>query len=312
MKADGGILNLNGQPLYPINNALEASSVKQITAEQWLEGSDRRTQNIPLEFALSVEEPMPSPHKDGVILHKVELTILGLDGMPVKVNTLALKLVQIPTGDLVLVRTDEIPFEETPGADTCEGTRSWSLCRLRAVILDRMRTMLEAAQARIDRIHGWTNGKLRGGCHSKRPHGAGQKHEGGHRHHRGPHAHHRHHGHHKGHRYHRVSHMFHQTFRFFVIPALLGVIGGLVASAVGMLVGQAIIMMWFRTYRQGRRGPVRVEREVVVVAEDEKHGLMSEQIENPPVYEDSPSYHDSIVRDVEAEAVASTNDEKHS
>lgn len=273
------------------------------------------TRDIPLKFALGTEDPIPSPHKDGVFLHKLELTVLGLDGMPVKTNTLVLKLVQIPTGDLVLVRTDEIPFEETPGAEICEGTRPWSLCRIRAMIVAKLRTMLEAAQARIDRVREKVRDKSLGTCRSKRPHGTWRhrpSREGEeHRHHRGSHRHHRHHGKHHG-RYHRVSHMFHQTFRFFVIPALLGVIGGLIASAVGMLVGQAIILIWFRTYRQGRRGPIRDEPEIVVV-EEEKDELLSKQTEKPPVYEDAPAYDDSLRHDIEAdaEAVSPVDNEKH-
>jgi hypothetical protein len=82
---------------------------------------------------------------------------------------------------------------------------------------------------------------------------------------------------------HRFGHILRQTLRFFIIPALLGVIGGLMASAVGMLVGQSLVYLWFRFHRRGQRGNVRIAE--IAVAEDEKDALVDAQ-ELPPQYED--------------------------
>lgn len=103
--------------------------------------------------------------------------------------------------------------------------------------------------------------------------------------------------------------MIRQTLRFFVVPALLGIIGGLTASAMGMLVGQAIVYLWFRTYRNGERGPLRIyEREIAIIEEEqskllEKDGAL-------PMYEDAPAYEQTLTRDVEVDAAGQEN-EKH-
>lgn len=55
------------------------------------------------------------------------------------------------------------------------------------------------------------------------------------------------------------------------------------ASAVGMLVGQALVYLWFRFHRGGQRGNIRLAE--VAVSEDEKDALV-EPRDLPPQYED--------------------------
>lgn len=55
------------------------------------------------------------------------------------------------------------------------------------------------------------------------------------------------------------------------------------ASAVGMLVGQSLVYLWFRFHRRGQRGNARIVE--IAVAEDEKDALVDTQ-ELPPQYED--------------------------
>jgi len=100
--------------------------------------------------------------------------------------------------------------------------------------------------------------------------------------HHGPH-----HGPHHGHHAHRFGRLLHQTLRFFVIPALLGVIGGLLASAIGMLAGQFIAFLWIRYHRGGRRGTVREVE--IVIEEDEKAALIIDGDIAPPEYQDLES-----------------------
>jgi hypothetical protein len=105
------------------------------------------------------------------------------------------------------------------------------------------------------------------------------------------------------HRFHYFGHMLHQTLRFFVIPALLGVIGGLLASAVGMMVGQLISYVWLRFHRGGVRGhatgrDLGVVEEVVIVHEmdgeepNEKDGLLLDVEEALAFVEPPPEYGD--------------------
>lgn len=254
---------------------------------------------------MEVMPPIPSPHKEGVSLIPVEFTVLGINGLPVKVNTVSLKIIQPPHGGLVIVHTEEIPFDQTPGAETCEGATPWSMCRLTAIITARVKSMVEATKEKTERVQGWV--KQRTGCSRSR--GSGRHGFWAHPHSDSDHPH-GHHGHHGHHQHHRVGFMIHQTLRFFVIPALLGIIGGLTASAIGMLVGQAIIFVWARIYRRGQRGPLRVADREVVVEDDEKDELLRGGDEALPAYEDAPKYEEAMPMDVEAE-VATREHEKH-
>jgi len=254
---------------------------------------------------MEVMPPIPSPHGEGASVIPVEFTVLGINGVPVKVNTIALKLVQPPHGGLIIVHTEEVPFEQTPGAETCEGARLWSMCRLKAIIMARVKSMMEASKEKTEQVHGWV--KERTGC------GKGNGRHGSWRH---PHSSngagehpHRHHGHHGHHGHPRMGHVMHQTLRFFIIPALLGIVGGLAASAIGMLIGQAIVLIWIRTYRNSQRGPTRIVEQEIVIEDSEKDELLREEDEALPLYEDAPKYEETMSRDVEAQAVS--ENEKH-
>jgi len=294
--------NVNGHPLLPLEKAQQAQSTS-IKAHQIRKDNNEESVEVPLNFAMEIMPPIPSPHKEGVSIIPVEFTVLALKGMPVKVNTVSLKLIQPPHGGLVIVHTEEIPFEQTPGAETCEGARVWSMCRLKAIVMARVKSMMETTKQKTEQVQGWVKEKT--GC------GKGKGRHGFWRH---PHPHadgqhqHRHHGHHGHHQYHPTGYMLHQTIRFFIIPALLGIIGGLVVSAIGMLVGQAIALIWIRAYRNGQRGSSRFVETEVFVDTDAKGELLSDQDEALPAYEDAPRYEDAMGRDVEAEAITSENE----
>lgn len=264
----GGILTLNGQPLLPIEEAQKAQTTT-IKAHQISKDTGEKSVEVPLNFAMEVMPPVSSPHKDDISMIPVEFTVLAMNGIPVKVNTVSLKLIETPAKDLVIVNHEEIPFEVTPGAESCETARVWSLCRLKAIVMARLKSMVE----KTEDVQEWVKTR----CGGRRPHAHPHKHHG-----------------HGPHRYHRVGHMLHQTFRFFVIPALLGVIGGLAASAIGMVVGQSIVLL-VRFYRrsQGRRPLHLVEREVIIVPV-EKDELLAE--EGLPEYEEAPLY-EHVVQD---------------
>jgi hypothetical protein len=55
------------------------------------------------------------------------------------------------------------------------------------------------------------------------------------------------------------------------------------ACAVGMLVGQALVYLWFRFHRGGQRGNIRLVE--VAVSEDEKDALVETE-DLPPHYDD--------------------------
>ncbi|KAJ5919746.1 hypothetical protein N7454_009581 [Penicillium verhagenii] len=72
------------------------------------------------------------------------------------------------------------------------------------------------------------------------------------------------------------AHTFSRVVRFIVVPAILGVLAGLTASAVGMLVGQAVIFLW-----QRYRGTKKQEHKAAWESGNacEKQGLMTESTE---------------------------------
>ncbi|KAJ5947836.1 hypothetical protein N7466_000851 [Penicillium verhagenii] len=72
------------------------------------------------------------------------------------------------------------------------------------------------------------------------------------------------------------AHTFSRVVRFIVVPAILGVLAGLTASAVGMLVGQAVIFLWQR-YRGTKKQEHKAAWESGNVCE--KQGLMTESTE---------------------------------
>ena len=276
-----------------------------IKAHQIRKDTLQQSSEAPINFAMEIMPPIPSPHKDSVSLIPVDFTVLAINGVPVKVNTISLKLIQPPHGGLVIVHAEEIPFAKTAGADTCEVTQSWSLCRIRAIVIARLKSMMEATKNKTNQVQGWVKEKT--GC------GKGEGRRGFWRHPHPPqtdgeHSH-RHHGHHGHHIQPQVGDMLQSTMRFFIVPALLGIIGGLAASAIGMLAGQAIVLIWMKAYRSNQRGPLRVIQQEVVVEADEKDGLLQED-ESLPIYEDAPRYEDAMSRDIEADALPS-DDEKH-
>jgi hypothetical protein len=99
-------------------------------------------------------------------------------------------------------------------------------------------------------------------------------------------SHHPHRHHFRYWRAHRFGKVLHKTLRFFVIPALLGVIGGLMASAVGMLVGNVLIWLWTTLYRRGQRKLGTPRSIVMLVDDEEQDALLIDEKELPPAYRD--------------------------
>jgi hypothetical protein len=253
-------VKINGQTVFSLNSMVAPPA---LTASQIRVSDSTPSPPLRLGYVLEVL-PLVSFENEKIEILTLQLTILDLEGVPVKVETLKIDLLK-NVGGLSVAKISIIPFAQSPGATGC----TTSLCRLRAIVIARVRAMLEAAKARSHAAGAW----IKSGCRGK---------NGGPRHGQtvGDRPHHRHRGHHKMHRF---GHILRQTLRFFIIPALLGVIGGLMASAVGMLVGQALVYLWFRFHRGGQRGNVRIVE--VAVSEDEKDALVETE-DRPPQYED--------------------------
>lgn len=239
------------------------------------------TPPIPIDFVMERLEPVHAPEDPLKMIVPVKFTIVGFGGHPVKVDTLSIDVLQ-SANTMKVMRIDKVPFIQTPGAASCEGESAWSYCRVRAIIAYRVNETMRIMREKAQKAKGWVKSCGNRGGYFRRPgHGPG----------------HGRHGHHH-HRAHRWAKMLHSTLRFFVIPALLGVIGGLLASAVGMLVGQFIVFLWLRFGRQGQRGPLGREVVEITITEDEKDGLLEyeEDLPAPP-----PRYEDVEAQEVEPE-----------
>lgn len=197
-----------------------------------------------------------------------------------KVPTLSIKLIKTPDDSFVVVKTEQIPFKDTPGAQECESARLWTMCRIKAIVAARLQALIAAAKHSANKVQGWASSKS---CGKHRPYnGVSKPHN---KDAKRPHGHHQHHGHgHNGH--YRAARVIHRVLEFFIIPALLGIMGGLAASAIGMLVGQALVWLWCRSYRRHQGSQDRVVLVEEVIVEDEKDGLLVTE-ETPPAYSDA-------------------------
>ena len=269
-------LALNGRKFYP----LEFPSPPDLYAPLVRSSNGIESPPIHLGFAL---EYLPFQDASEGTIAPIRLTIVDLDSVQVKVPTVTIDVIKLPSQELLIGKIDTIPFAESPGSE-CETT----FCRVKAIAMARLREMIEATRHRAQ-----SAGKKLG-WKSCGAHKAGALHHGDDKsepqfangrlptHRRPPPFHHHSHRHHHRHGF---SKFLHQAVHLFVIPAMLGVIGGLTASAIGMFVGQLIVFIWFRFVRGGQRGNASARNEAAL--EEEKESLVEENDELPPAYTDS-------------------------
>ncbi|KAF4763741.1 hypothetical protein N7455_010608 [Penicillium solitum] len=253
---EDNLLLANGRQIFP-----PAPPIPILAVQQNEEGEDSAP--MPVGYALEIM-PMAAPSDEpGYELLDIRFTVLDLESHPVPVDTVAITVLQDPNGELFIVRTD---IENTaPASDRL----SWKECHgkakcLQELLVSRIRGLLAGAKARV-------MGMAKAGrksCHGKHKGKAMGHHEEGHdgmpfpppppfegedsgREKFGPGGHHGHaHGSARPHHHHPHHGAFARTFsrivHFIVVPAILGVLAGLTASAIGMLVGQAVVFLWQR------------------------------------------------------------------
>lgn len=77
----------------------------------------------------------------------------------------------------------------------------------------------------------------------------------------------------------KTMHLARHLFTFVLLPVIVGVAVGMTASAIGMLVGQAVVFLWMRYRRSGSQGAY-----AVVQSDDKEDGLPSYEDESLPAY----------------------------
>lgn len=284
---DSNRLMANGRQIFPPTTPSPIRTVQQLE-------DGEESDPMPVGYALEVM-PLPSPADtpDTEFLD-VRFTILDIETRPVPVDTVAITLIVDPTGELYIAKTAIEKTTERSSWKKCQGKPK---C-LQELMVARVRGLLSSAKERLLNLTSHKGGRK--GCHGKNK---GMMGMGGHH---GPHG---HHGefkpedfeghHHSGpfdpenagrpphpHMHHppphgAFAHTFSRVVRFIVVPAILGVLAGLTASAVGMLVGQAVVFCWQR-YRGTQ------PKEHKAAWEDgnscEKQGLMTESDDVLPEY----------------------------
>ncbi|KAF7513532.1 hypothetical protein GJ744_008826 [Endocarpon pusillum] len=264
---DDQFLQINGQPVYPPPRTLIPVALK---APEIQTSDQSQSQPLRLGYALEVLPAMTEV--SDVTLTPIELTVLDLEGVSVNVDTVKIDLIQ-SWGHMHIARVTRLPYAESPGANVC----TTSICRLRAIIANRLRKMVQSAKAHAGKAKTWIKNTCSGWKHPKA--------DAEHKDHINaepkdcmkPHR----HLHHGLHRHGRFRHFVEQTVHFFVLPAIFGVMGGLLACALGMLVGQALAYLLNRRSRRDLGSQI-IE---TVVEADEKDALM-ESGEMPPQYAD--------------------------
>lgn len=267
----------NGRQIFPPIPPSPISAIQQLEDGE-LAGP------MPVGYALEVMPVVSPSDEPGADLLSVRFTVLDLESHPVPVDTVAITLIQDAKGELYIARTE---IEET----TREPERlSWKKCEgkpkcLQELLVARVRGLLAAAK---ERVLGMASKAGRKGC---------GKHKGmmGVKGHHGPHKHNAHlvagnagRPHHPMHHFPGAfADTFSRVINFIVLPAILGVLAGLTASAIGMLVGQAVVFLWQR-YRGIK------PHEPKAAWEDgescEKQGLMAEHSDEVlPEYVEEPS-----------------------
>lgn len=245
----------NGRQIFPPVPPSPVTAIQQLDDGE-LAGP------MPVGYALEAM-PVASPSDEpGAGLLDVRFTILDLESHPVPVNTIAVTLIQNPQGELYIAKT-EIQKTALPSERL-----SWKKCQgkpkcLQKLMVARVRGLLAAAK---ERVAGMASKAGLKGCGKNK---AVMSADAGRPHHHIPT-----HG--------VLALTFSRIVRFIVIPALLGVMAGLTASAIGMLVGQAIVFLWQRV-----RGSKSHEHRAAWEEGDtcEKQGLITEYTE-----EELPEY----------------------
>ncbi|KAI4170506.1 MAG: hypothetical protein LQ343_004883 [Gyalolechia ehrenbergii] len=272
--AEDDKLKLNGVPFYPVVPPFAPAplSVKQTPKSGGTEATSDNgfDGDLTLSYSLEIGDKKKGLPTQGVVnptMTEITLSILGLDNEVVHVDDIKIKALSLPNPangkhELFIVGVNT---EATDGSSP-DAQCATIFCR----VLYKFRSGVRKAQT-----HAKTAAyKVKCICmkcfnamkkHASRPvrlptHNRVRP------------------GHFKIHRHHHSwVHTFarasKQVFSFVVLPILVGIVFGIAASAIGMLVGQVIVTIWLRLRRNSNQ-TVAYER----VETEEKEGL--------PKYED--------------------------
>ena len=314
-------LTLNGKPFYPITpnklpGLLYTPQVRKASEDgKGLEGYDK---DLKLSYTLEFETNAET-EEDSLI--DIKMTVLGIDGQMVKIDDVDIKVNKhkadgvvsiycqsVDTVDqtdvqiqLSILSVDTVARSPNDPDAKCPNMPCRVMAKLGAAIAHaRAKAALAAHKAGhaahkvkcfcmrcFQRLAGHPAAlKPSGDAKSTklpthnvfRPGHLRPQHHGGHKHHHGG-------------MLHSVMGFARHIFTFVILPVMVGVAVGITASAIGMLVGQAVVFLWLKYRRSGNATydavqtddkedslpayedeslPAYTEGETVVVAVDEK------------------------------------------
>lgn len=272
-ETDGKALKLNSVPFYPIANPilppiLYVSQSKKDGQSSNMEGYDG---NLRVSYSLEFDE---KKFEDNSLV-TIVMTIMGLDGQMIRVDDIKVTAIKQQDGTVskslinplsrpeanilqfILHSTEAVPVSPDSPDAQCQTT----LCRFKIKVVTGMAKAKASAKS--------AGHKMKGFCVKCLHKLVGHKnHQAQPHHHQGPAKHgmphrlpdgtmelpshihfkphvHGHHHHHNG-VAHRMVTVLRTTFRIVLVPILIGIAFGMAASAIGMLVGQAVVFLWMK------------------------------------------------------------------
>lgn len=317
-ETEGKALKFNGVSFFPMSNptlppTLYVSQSKKDGQSSNMEGYDG---NLRLSYSMEYDE---KKFEDNSVV-TVLMTVMGLDGQMIKVDNIEITALKQQDGtvrpqpydalfqnikanviQLILHSTKTIPFSPDSPDAKCETI----LCRVFTKVITgiaRAKASAKTAGHKMKCFCMKCFHKLAG--HKNHPHPHPHHHKGPGKHgmpHRlpdgtmelpshiqfKPHGH-GHHHHHKGF-VHRMAMVFRTTFKVVFVPILIGVAFGMAASAIGMLVGQAVVFLWMKYRGTSRQAAYEA--------------LDTDEKEAPPAYQDfTPAAEALSEKEVDAKA----------
>lgn len=288
----GNTLTFNDVPFFPLQNptlppTLFVSQKKKDGQASTMNGFEG---NLRLSYSVEYNEK----HFEDNSLVTILMTIMGLDGQMIKVDNIEIKAIREADGKLTLHSINTIPASPDSPDAKCEDI----LCRVFTKLITGMKKAKTSAKGAAHKMKCFCVKcfhKLAGHKHHHKGGKAGVPH-------RRPdgtvelptHIQFKPAGHHAPHHHHsflaKMGLVLRTTVKVVFVPILIGVAFGMAASAMGMLVGQAIVFLWMKFRRTPETGAY--ER----IDTDEKDA--------PPAYQDAQVVEAEAVSEKEVEAKA--------
>ena len=280
VETDDKALKFNGVPFYPIANpilppTLYVSQSKKDGQSSNMKGYDG---NLRLSYSLEYDE---KKLKDGSIV-TVLMTVMGLDSQMINVDNIEITAIKDLDGKVSIVPHSQrpeanflqiighsvktVPVSPNSPDAKCETI----LCRVFTKVITGMAKAKASAHSAGHKMKCFCVKCFHKLTGHKNFHPQPHHHQESGKHgmpHRLPdgtmelpsHIHFKpqgqghHHHHHQGFAHHMAS-VFRTTFKVVFVPILIGIAFGMAASAIGMLVGQAVVFLWMKYRGTSRKG----------------------------------------------------------